>query len=107
MIELTETAIDALNRFIEGSEKAIAGLRISVEGGGCSGFQYGMRLEEALADGDQIFDVGGIKVLVDPTSEPLLNGVRIDFTEGLQGSGFQFENPNASQSCSCGKSFSC
>lgn len=107
MIQLTENAIGAVSRFIDNADKPILGLRIRVDGGGCSGFQYGMKLEESAAADDQIFEVGGLKILVDPASKPLLENVTVDFLDGLEGSGFKFENPNATQSCGCGKSFAC
>lgn len=107
MLNLTESAVNAVRRFIESAEKPVAGLRIKVEGGGCSGFQYGMRLEEQAEQEDSILDFTGLKVLVDAASVPLLDGVTVDFVDGLDGSGFKFENPNAAGSCGCGKSFSC
>lgn len=107
MITLTDSAVQAVDRFIQGSEKAIDGLRISVSGGGCSGFQYGMSLEEAAADDDAILEFGTVKVFVDPASQEILKGVTVDFVDGLEGTGFKFENPNATASCGCGNSFSC
>ena len=107
MIHLTENAIGAVSRFIENANKPILGLRIRVDGGGCSGFQYGMKLEENAAEDDQIYEISGVKILVDPNSDPLLENVTVDFLDGLDGSGFKFENPNATQSCGCGKSFAC
>ena len=107
MIHLTDNAVSAVKRFIDSAEKPIAGLRNKVEGGGCSGFQYGMRLEEDVAQDDEVVEFPGIKVLVDPSSAQLLLGVTVDFLDGLEGSGFKFENPNAAGSCGCGKSFSC
>lgn len=107
MLTLTDSAVSAVQRFIDSADKPIAGLRIKVEGGGCSGLQYGMRLEEAAAQDDTVFDFTGVKVLVDTDSAALLDGVTVDFIDGLDGTGFKFENPNASGSCGCGKSFSC
>ena len=107
MIHLTENAISAVQRFINSSDKNIFGLRIKVEGGGCSGFKYGMKLEETADEGDEIVDFPGVKLLVDSTSAPLLIGVTVDYLDGMEGSGFKFENPNAANSCGCGKSFSC
>ncbi|GAB1257701.1 HesB/IscA family protein [Aurantivibrio plasticivorans] len=106
MLTLTDSAVNAVKRFIDSSEKSIAGLRIQVEGGGCSGFQYGMKLEESVAQDDSVLDFTGVKVLVDANSATLLDGVTVDFLDGLEGTGFKFENPNASNSCGCGKSFS-
>ena len=80
-------------------------LRVFVESGGCSGFEYGMSFDVAKAD-DQVFESEGVQVLVDPTSLAYLNGSRVDFDDGLQGKGFEIQNPNAQSTCGCGKSFS-
>ncbi|MGR9117348.1 MAG: HesB/IscA family protein [Gammaproteobacteria bacterium] len=106
MITLTENAINAVSRFIAGSEKPTAGLRIEVTDGGCSGYQYGLRLEERQNDTDTVIDCGTVKVLVDENSIPLLDGMTVDFVDSLDGSGFKFTNPNAVKSCACGTSFS-
>ena len=107
MISITSSAAEAVNRFIESATKPVAGLRIKVDGGGCSGFQYGMKLEESVDDGDRVIEVAGLKVLVDENSLPLIEGVTVDYAETMEASGFKFENPNATNSCGCGKSFSC
>lgn len=107
MISLTENAVQAVDRFITSASKPVLGLRIQVEGGGCSGFKYTMKLEEAAADGDQQVDCGGVTVLVDEASANMLDGVTVDFVESMEGSGFKFENPNAAGTCGCGKSFAC
>lgn len=106
MITLTDSAVQAVSRFIQGSEKPIAGLRVSVSGGGCSGFQYGLSLEEQVAAEDTVVEFGEIKVFVDPASAPMLEGVKVDFVDSVEGAGFKFENPNAKASCGCGNSFS-
>ncbi|MDP1756238.1 MAG: iron-sulfur cluster assembly accessory protein [Thiobacillus sp.] len=106
MLTLTPSALSAVEKFIKGSDTPVAGLRISIAGGGCSGFQYGMRLEEAKAEDDVEVAVGGVKLLIDPFSAPMLDGVTVDFVDSLNGSGFKFENPNATASCACGSSFS-
>lgn len=106
MITMTPNAISAVEKFIKGSDTAVAGLRIAISGGGCSGFQYGMSLEQASNEDDTIFEYGTVTLLVDPLSAPLLEGVTVDFVDSLNGSGFKFENPNASSSCACGSSFS-
>jgi len=106
MLTLTENAIQAIDRFIKGADTPIAGLRISVQGGGCSGFQYGMSLEENAELVDTVVEFGPVKVFVDPQSAPMLQGITIDFVDSLEGSGFKFENPNATKSCGCGNSFS-
>ena len=106
MIILTDKAATAVKRFIDDSDLPIAGLRILINGGGCSGLQYGLRLEEAIGSDDSIIECGDIRVLVDPLSVGLLDGVKVDFVETIEGSGFQFENPNAAATCTCGHSFS-
>ncbi len=106
MLSLTENAQAAVGKFIESAEEPVSGLRVSVTGGGCSGFQYGMALETEAREDDTVVECGTVKVFVDPQSAPLLSGVTIDFLDGLEGSGFKFENPNATNSCGCGSSFS-
>lgn len=106
MLTLTPSALSAVEKFIKGSDTPVAGLRIAISGGGCSGFQYGMRLEEAKADDDVMIAVGDVTLLIDPFSAPMLDGVTVDFVDSLNGSGFKFENPNATSSCACGSSFS-
>lgn len=81
-------------------------LRVAVEGGGCSGFQYDIRLEETPEEEDLVLEKAGQKVLVDPVSLPFLSGAVIDFTEELIGARFAIDNPNAQSSCGCGVSFS-
>jgi iron-sulfur cluster assembly protein len=105
MITMTPNAISAVERFIKGAATPVAGLRIAIAGGGCSGFQYGMTLEETKRDDDTVLEYGAVTLLVDPLSAPLLEGVTIDFLDSLSGSGFKFENPNASSTCACGSSF--
>ena len=80
-------------------------LRIAIQGGGCSGFQYGLGFDNGAADGDQEFELEGVRVVVDPHSVPYLQGATVDFLTGLQESGFKIENPNAVSSCGCGHSF--
>jgi iron-sulfur cluster assembly protein len=106
MIELTPNAAKAMQRFIKGAENPVVGLRIFVSGGGCSGLQYGLRLEQEKGEDDFEFDISGCKLLVDPMSRPMLEGVTVDFIDSLTQTGFKFSNPNASASCACGQSFS-
>lgn len=80
-------------------------LRVFVESGGCSGFQYGMSFDEPKADDTQ-FESEGVAVIMDPASLAYLNGSQVDFDDGLQGKGFEIKNPNAQSTCGCGKSFS-
>lgn len=107
MLTLTENATKAVNNFIVAANKPIAGLRIKVEGGGCSGMKYAMRLEEQAEAEDEVVDFGAVKILIDSASAPMLIGVTVDYVESMEGSGFKFENPNATGGCGCGKSFSC
>lgn len=107
MLILTENAQKAVGRFIQNSETAVEGLRVSVSGGGCSGLQYGMALEPAPRGDDTVVEIGEIKVFIDPESAPMLADVTVDFLDSMEGSGFKFENPNATKSCGCGNSFSC
>lgn len=106
MIQLTPKAAKAVQRFIKFSETPVTGMRVTVSGGGCSGFQYGVKLEAATSADDTVFEVEGIRVLVDPATRPLIDGLTIDFIESMTESGFKFENPNAKAACGCGKSFS-
>jgi iron-sulfur cluster assembly accessory protein len=109
MLTLTEAATRKLGEIITeqsgSSTEPIAGLRVFVTKGGCSGYSYGMSLAPQVEAGDWVGEFGGIKVMVDPQSAPVLNGVEIDFVETLQGSGFSIHNPNAVRSCGCGNSF--
>lgn len=81
-------------------------VRVSVTSGGCSGLTYNMNFDNALKAGDEVFEDKGIKLVVDPKSMLYLLGTTLDFSEGLDGKGFYFNNPNASRTCSCGESFS-
>lgn len=105
MITLTDSAVQAVGRFISNSDKPTAGLRIEVTDGGCSGLSYGLRLEDKETAEDTVIDCGQVKVFVDPLSYPKLDGMSIDFVDSLEGSGFKFSNPNAVKSCACGSSF--
>lgn len=86
--------------------KTGAALRLMVVGGGCSGFSYKMGFDETIKDDDQAVEIKGVKVVVDEKSVLYLEGVEIDFHDGLMGKGFVFNNPNASGTCGCGESFS-
>jgi len=106
MISITANAAQKVKGILEQEKENIpqGGLRIYVQGGGCSGFSYGMVLDEA-ADGDQVFDTDGIKVIVDPMSMRYLEGAEVDYKEDLMGGGFAIKNPNATSTCGCGHSF--
>lgn len=105
MITLTSRAANQVRAMQ--SEANVSGklLRVFVESGGCSGFQYGMSFDEPKTD-DQQFDSEGVRLVIDPTSLAYLSGSQIDFDDGLHGKGFEIKNPNAQSTCGCGKSFS-
>jgi iron-sulfur cluster assembly protein len=105
MINLTDSALNAVQSAISGADKPVGGLRIMVEAGGCAGFKYMMGLVNEAEPDDTVIERNGVKVFVDMKSHDLLAGTTIDFVVALEGSGFTFENPNATSSCSCGKSF--
>jgi iron-sulfur cluster assembly accessory protein len=105
MVNLTDIAAEKVRDFMQGQEADNgAGLRVGVRGGGCSGFQYALALDEQR-DEDQVFETGGIKVLVDPASLQYVDGSTVDYTENFMGSGFEVRNPNVVASCGCGSSF--
>ena len=105
MINLTDSALNAVRSAIAGADEPAGGLRIMVEAGGCAGHKYMMGLVNEAAPDDTVVERDGVKVFVDMKSHELLAGTTIDFVVALEGSGFTFENPNATSSCSCGKSF--
>lgn len=102
----TATAAAEVRRYIEeqGASDS-AGLRVGVLPGGCSGFQYGLNIEDEAGEDDIILEAEGIRMFVDPFSLQYLNGCEIDYVSTFQGSGFTFNNPNASGGCGCGSSF--
>jgi iron-sulfur cluster assembly accessory protein len=105
-VVLTATAADEVRRYMEEQGAAAdAGLRVGVLPGGCSGFQYGLNIEDEAGEDDMILETAGIRLFVDPFSLQYLAGVEIDFVSTFQGSGFTFNNPNASGGCGCGSSF--
>ncbi|MDX2103773.1 MAG: iron-sulfur cluster assembly accessory protein [Alphaproteobacteria bacterium] len=107
MLTVTDRAADAIKRVIAGAATDVQGLRVVVASGGCSGFKYQLALERASQDGDSVVEQSGVKVFVDADSLVVLDGTTVDYVEDITGGGFVFENPNAKQSCGCGKSFSC
>jgi iron-sulfur cluster assembly accessory protein len=105
-ITVTATAAAEVQKFIEEQGAAEgAGLRVAVLPGGCSGFQYGLNIEDESQDDDEIFESNGIKLFVDPFSGQYLDGVEIDYVTNMMGAGFTFKNPNATGGCGCGSSF--
>ena len=106
MITLTDKAAEKVQEFLSAQDTGIAtaGLRVGVRGGGCSGFQYALALDEQRDD-DHVFDASGVRVLVDPASLQYVSGSTVDYTENFMGSGFEVSNPNVVASCGCGSSF--
>jgi iron-sulfur cluster assembly protein len=105
MLTLTDKAQATLQRLIAGAPRKLTGLRLAIESGGCSGLQYKMALVERPEPGDHVVEAGAVTLYIVPDNAEMLIGTVIDFVESLEGSGFTFENPNATQKCSCGKSF--
>ena len=103
-VTVTERAARRIGEILTG-EAPGAMLRVSVEGGGCSGFQYGLGFDRGAQEGDHEFECEGVAVVVDPFSAPYLLGAQVDYLETIQESGFKIENPNATASCGCGHSF--
>lgn len=108
MISVTETAAEKINELLIEEGKTGSGLRMYVQGGGCSGFQYGLMIDEGTgdADSDKVFEVNGVRLLVDPISLRYLQNAEVDFVDNHQGGGFTIKNPNAKSTCGCGSSFS-
>jgi iron-sulfur cluster assembly protein len=104
MISVTESAIKRIGELLR-KHDCPGGLRIGVQGGGCSGLSYVFRLDAAAKPKDHVLEFDGVRVYVDPKSYPFLDGLTLDFTESLMESSFVWHNPNAKRSCSCGKSF--
>ncbi len=106
MVELTPQAVTKVKELLAAEQKDGFGLRVAIQGGGCSGFTYGLTFENTQRPTDEVIEVEGLKVYVDAMSQMYLQGVKIDYLETLQGAGFKIENPNSSGSCGCGSSFS-
>ena len=106
-INLTPKAVEMVKktRAKEGLGDAY-GLRVSVTGGGCSGFQYSLGFDAEQNEGDTVVALDGVRVLIDEVSPPYVAGTTLDFVEGLHGAGFKFDNPRAARTCGCGSSFS-
>ena len=106
MVTISDIAADKVRGFLtqQESDAAAVGLRVGVRGGGCSGFQYALALDERRED-DHVFEYGEIAILVDPASLRYVDGSTVDYTESMMGSGFEVNNPNVVASCGCGSSF--
>lgn len=105
-IRFSDSAASKVKQLMEQEPNAELMLRVYVQGGGCSGFEYGFGFEANANDDDTVVENGGVKLLVDPLSFQYLMGAEIDFKEDLQGARFVISNPNASTTCGCGSSFS-
>jgi len=105
-ITLTPAAVEAVRNAINAEGQAGDSLRVSVVGGGCSGYQYNLDFEKEARMGDLTLQFGDVQVIIDPISAGYLKGTTIDYMSGLQGTGFKFNNPNAKRTCGCGSSFS-
>ena len=106
MINVSTMAAEKINELLSEENKAGSGLRVFVQGGGCSGFQYGLMIEESGGVGDQVFESNGVKLFVDPVSVSYLKGAEVDFVDTVTGGGFTIRNPQATSTCGCGSSFS-
>jgi iron-sulfur cluster assembly protein len=104
LLSLTESAATKIKQLLA-EEPEVGVLRIAIQGGGCSGFQYGLGFDTAAAEGDLEFEQRGVKVVVDPFSAPYLQGAEVDYVDTIQAAGFAVNNPNAVSSCGCGHSF--
>jgi len=104
-VTLTENAAKKIQDFMKQTEKEGYGLRMRVAGGGCSGLQYQLGIDEKAAPGDKILESNGVPIFVDLKSALYLAGVEVDYVEGLMESGFKITNPNAKSTCGCGQSF--
>jgi iron-sulfur cluster assembly protein len=105
LVSLTPVAAEKVKELMaEDAEESLV-LRVAIQGGGCSGFQYGLGFDAGAVDDDIVTEQHGVTVVVDPHSAPYLRGAVVDFLSGLQESGFKIDNPNAAASCGCGHSF--
>src|SRR5512140_84915 len=106
LIKLTPNAATKVNSLLSKQGRPQGVLRVAVVGGGCSGLQYKMDLQDGPANRDILVESGGVKVVVDPKSALYVTGSELDYVDALQGAGFKVKNPNAATTCSCGESFS-
>ena len=106
VLQLTPGAVKEVKRLIQTQNKGDVALSVGVKGGGCSGLTYTMSFQTEIGPHDQVFEVEGVRVVVDAKSALYLQGTTLDFIDSLQESGFKFINPNAKESCGCGTSFS-
>jgi len=105
-LALTDVAVEKVREVMTREGVKNGGLRVAIVGGGCSGFQYNLSLDESPREDDTIIEQNGVKLFLDPISQQYVYGTVIDYVNGLHGAGFKFVNPNASRTCGCGSSFS-
>jgi iron-sulfur cluster assembly protein len=105
-VTLTEAALKEVKRLLNVQGITEGGLRLGVKGGGCSGLSYTVNFDEKIGEHDSVYEVDGVKVIVDMKSAIYLQGTQLDFHKDLTGGGFKFVNPNADKTCGCGESFS-
>ena len=105
VINVSTIAASKIAELLAEENKQDSGLRVFVQGGGCSGFQYGLMIEDSPADADQVYQSNGVKLYVDPISVRYLKGAEVDFVDNVAGGGFTIRNPNAVSTCGCGQSF--
>lgn len=106
MIKVTDMARETAIRMMAEENKADHFIRVGVEGGGCSGLMYQLKFDNTIQDGDKVIEDNGVKVVIDKKSVLYLVGTTLNYSGGLNGKGFVFENPNANRTCGCGESFS-
>jgi iron-sulfur cluster assembly accessory protein len=104
LLSVTEAAAVKIKQLMAEDDE-VSVLRVAIQGGGCSGFQYGLGFDRGAVEGDVEFEQHGVTVVVDPFSAPYLQGARVDYVDSIQQSGFAIDNPNAVASCGCGHSF--
>jgi iron-sulfur cluster assembly accessory protein len=105
LINVSQTAASKIAELLTEENKPESGLRVFVQGGGCSGFQYGLMIEESPGATDQVLESNGVKLYVDPISVRYLKGAEVDYVDNIAGGGFTIRNPNAVSTCGCGQSF--
>jgi iron-sulfur cluster insertion protein len=106
MVNVSTAAASKISELLTEEGKTGSGLRVFVQGGGCSGFQYGLMIEESGGSSDQVFESNGVRLFIDPVSISYLKGAEVDFVDTVTGGGFTIKNPNATSTCGCGSSFS-
>jgi iron-sulfur cluster assembly accessory protein len=106
MVTITERAAAKVKELLEAeADPALTALRVAVEGGGCSGFQYALGFDAGPEEGDAVAELHGVRIVVDPYSLPYVDGADVDYVDGLVDAGFRISNPNVEAACGCGSSF--